>query len=106
MSTSEASLFHIDPSPTPLGENRILSETTLSNSSIKVVSFTFSSGQELSEHTATKPALIHQVSGSCRWGLGEDMHDAKLGDWAFLPPHLKHSIFANEDAKVLLLLLT
>ncbi len=85
--------------------NSILSETLLNNPHAKAVRFHFAKGQELSEHTATMAALIHQVSGRARWGLGAESRDAAAGDWAYMPPNLKHSIQATEDSVVLLLLL-
>lgn len=97
--------FHVDPEPRTSGPDSIVSQSLLANPHLKAVRFVFSKGQELSEHTATVAALIHQVSGRCRWGLGGEAREAVPGDWAYLPPGLKHSIHAEEDSVVLLLLL-
>ena len=44
----------------------ILSRTVYSDASINVVLFGFDAGQELSEHTAARPALLQVLSGEDR----------------------------------------
>lgn len=88
-----------------LRPDSIVSQSLLQNDHTKVVRFSFSRGQELSEHTATVAAMLHQLSGTCRWVLGEEIHEAKPGDWVYMPPNLKHSLQASEDCAVLLILL-
>jgi len=107
MESTKASLFRVEPpsAGSAAAPNSILSQALLQNSDIKVVRFVFAQGQELSEHTATVAALIHQVSGRATWGLGAERHEAQPGDWAYMPPNLKHSIHAVEDSAVLLILL-
>jgi quercetin dioxygenase-like cupin family protein len=105
MSENAAQLFHLDSTPGTSGANSILSQALLNVPHAKVVRFVFSAGQELSEHTATVAALIYQVSGRCRWELGEETKEAAAGDAAYLPPNLKHSLHAAEDSVVLLILL-
>ncbi len=83
----------------------ILSEALLQTAGVKVVRFRFAKGQELSEHTASTAAMMHQVSGRAVWGLGGETHDAEPGDWAYMEPNLKHSVHAKEDSVLLLLLL-
>ncbi|MEQ8818932.1 MAG: cupin domain-containing protein [Sumerlaeia bacterium] len=107
MSEQTATLFHVESTltegaPAP---SSILSQSLVQNPVVKAVRFVFAKGQELSEHTASVPALLHQVSGTSRWGLGEETTEAKPGDWAYLPANLKHSLVASEDCVILLLLL-
>jgi quercetin dioxygenase-like cupin family protein len=104
---THAALFQVDPEPTSAASapNSILSQALLVNADLKAVRFVFARGQELSEHTATVAALIHQVSGKARWTMGDESREALPGDWAYLPPNLKHSITALEDSVMLLILL-
>ena len=88
-----------------LRPNSILSEALLQNEHVKAVRFVFAAGQELSEHAASVPAMIHQVSGKAEWDLDGKVHEASPGDWAYMPPSLKHTIKAVEDCVFLLLLL-
>ncbi|MFO0904445.1 MAG: cupin domain-containing protein [Pirellulales bacterium] len=83
----------------------IFSRTLYQDERIKAVVFGFGSGQELSEHTAAKPAMLFFVQGEARVGLGEDMQDAQAGTWVHMPANLKHSIQARTPVVMLLVLL-
>jgi len=73
---------------------------------IRVVAFAFDTGQELSEHTATVPAVIEVVGGRFRLTLGEEIfEDAGPGFWAHMPGGLPHSVEAIESGVLLLTLL-
>ena len=49
----------------------ILSKTIYQDDRVKAVVFGFGQGQELSEHTAAKPAMLFFVKGEATVGLGE-----------------------------------
>jgi quercetin dioxygenase-like cupin family protein len=83
----------------------ILSRTVFQDETIKAVAFGFAQGQELSEHTAAKPALLYFVKGDAKVGLGDDVKDALAGTWIHMPAGLKHSIKANSPTVMLLVLL-
>lgn len=82
----------------------ILSQTIFNNDSVKVTLFSFVAGQELSQHTASKPALLHILQGSAVLGLAEDILEAKTGTWIHLPAHLPHSVPAKTELHFLLTL--
>ena len=82
-----------------------LSRTIYQDERLKVVLFGFSAGQELSEHTASTPAIMHFLKGEAKISLGNDTVSAKAGTWVHMTPNLKHSIHANTPASMLLLLL-
>lgn len=83
----------------------ILSRTIYQDDRIKAVLFGFGQGQELSEHTAAKPAMLFFVKGDASVGLGDDMQEAKAGTWVHMPANLKHSIKAKIPSVMLLVLL-
>jgi quercetin dioxygenase-like cupin family protein len=83
----------------------ILSRTIYQDDKIKAVVFGFGQGQELSEHTASKPAMLFFVKGEAVVGLGNDLKDAGPGTFVHMPPGLKHSIKAKTPAVMLLVLL-
>lgn len=83
----------------------ILSRTIFEDNRIKAVVFGFGQGQELSEHTAAKPAMLYFVNGEASLGLGDDMQEAQAGTWVHMPAGLKHSIKARTPAVMLLVLL-
>lgn len=86
-------------------EDGILSRTVFQDAQVKAVLFGFGAGQELSEHTASKPAMLFFVSGEGTLGLGEDTKEAKAGSWTHMPANLPHSIRATTPLVLLLLLL-
>jgi quercetin dioxygenase-like cupin family protein len=83
----------------------ILSRTLLNDDRLKAVLFGFAQGEELSEHTASMPAVLHFVQGEAKMTLGDDRHDAKAGTWVHMPAGLKHSIKATTPVVMLLLLM-
>lgn len=86
-------------------EDSILSRTIYSDERLKVVLFGFAAGQELSEHTASQPAVLHFVRGEGELLLGADLHRVEPGAWVHMPPHLAHSVRAETPLVMLLLLL-
>jgi len=86
-------------------EDGILSRTVFQDDQIRAVVFGFGAGQELSEHTAAKPALLFFVKGEASVGLGDDKQEAKAGTLVHMPANLKHSIQARTPVVMLLVLL-
>jgi quercetin dioxygenase-like cupin family protein len=84
--------------------NGIISRTLCSDDQLKVVLFGFDEGQELSEHKAFMPAIIHIVKGEARLTLGDDLKEANAGSWVHMPPELKHSVYAKTPLVMLLIL--
>ena len=80
----------------------ILSRTVYQDKTIKTILFGFQPGQELSEHTASVPAVLHFIEGEADLTLGEESTTAQQGTWVHLPPDIPHSILAK--TKVLMLL--
>lgn len=83
----------------------IISRTFFSSDQMKAILFGFAAGQELSEHTSSKPAVLHFVKGQARLTLGEEAMSAQAGTWVHMEPNLPHSIFAETDLIMLLLML-
>lgn len=83
----------------------ILSKTICQDDQIKAVAFGFGQGQELSEHTAAKKAMLFFVKGEANVGLGDDLQEAQAGTWVHMPANLKHSIKAKTPVVMLLVLL-
>ena len=86
-------------------DDSIISRTVFEEDNVKVILFGFAAGQELSEHTAARPAILHFLSGEADLVLGQDAMEAGPGTWAHMPPHLPHSIYARTEVAMLLILL-
>lgn len=83
----------------------IVSRTLYSDEQVKVVLFGFAAGQELSEHTASTPAIIHVLQGEATLTLGGDTRVAGPGTWVHMPARLPHAVVARTPVMMLLLLL-
>ena len=83
----------------------IVSRTYYEDDRLKAILFGFAPGQELSEHTAAKPAILHFLEGEARLTLGDDEKSAGPGTWVHMAPHLPHSIVAQSRLVMLLILL-
>ncbi|MGQ9483137.1 cupin domain-containing protein [Chloroflexus sp.] len=86
-------------------DDSTINQTIYQDEQIKAVLFGFAAGQELSEHTAATPAIMHFVQGEARVTLGQEVVEAKPGTWVYMPAHLPHSIQAHTPVIMLALLL-
>ena len=83
----------------------IISRTIYKDDQVNVVLFGFAPGQELSEHTASQPALLYFVEGQATLTLDEDVLEAGPGTWTRMPPRMAHRILARSKLVMLLILL-
>ena len=90
---------------TEIPSDSIISRTYFENEQVKAILFGFAPGQELSEHTASKPAILHFLEGEADLSLGMEVKTAATGTWVYMEPRLPHSIFAKTKVVMLLILL-
>lgn len=83
----------------------IVSRTLRADDNVKTIVFGFDTGQELSEHTAAVPAIIHILRGEAEIQLGEDTFTARAGSWSWMSAQLKHAIVAKTPVVMLLTML-
>lgn len=86
-------------------ESGIHSRTLHSSADAKVVHFAFAAGEELSEHTASRPATIQVISGRFELFLAGDRVDAGPGVWVYMERGLPHALRALEPSTMLLTLI-
>jgi quercetin dioxygenase-like cupin family protein len=91
--------------PVEIPPNGILSRTVYSDATISMVLFGFDTGQALSEHTASRPALLQILRGEARLTLGSDTLEARAGSWVHMPAGLSHSVLATTPLVIQLVLL-
>lgn len=82
----------------------IVSRTLQQDARTKVVLFGFDAGQELSEHTAAVPAIMHFISGEADVLLGEETVKVGPQSWIHMPARLPHAITARTPVVMLLTL--
>jgi quercetin dioxygenase-like cupin family protein len=89
-----------------IAEDTIISRSVYQDDQLKAILFGFAPGQELSEHTAARPAILHFLKGEAELTLGKDASIAVPGTWAHMEAHLPHSIVAKTEVIMLLLMLS
>ncbi len=89
----------------PIPEEGILTRQLYDDKFMRVVLFTFSSGQRLSEHTASTHALLHFLSGEATVTLGQDTVEVGTGTWVRMDPGLAHSVVTKSKVIMLLTLI-
>lgn len=103
--TTDAPFMHIDDLLAQLPKippDSIVSRTFYADDRLKAILFGFAAGQELSEHTASRPAILHFLQGQARLTLGDHATTAGPGTWVRMQPHLPHSIYAETTVVMLL----
>ncbi|MGD2078418.1 MAG: cupin domain-containing protein, partial [Chloroflexota bacterium] len=80
-----------------ISEDTIVSRSIHQDGQLKAILFGFAPGQELSEHTAARPAILHFLQGEAELKLGQDSFAAEPGTWAHMEAHLPHSIVAKSE---------
>ena len=83
----------------------ILSRTLYNDDRLKAVLFGFAQGEELSEHTASMPAVLHFLQGKATLTLGDETVNAKADTWVHMAKGQRHGIQAQTPVVMLLLLL-
>jgi quercetin dioxygenase-like cupin family protein len=83
-----------------------LSRTLHRDDKVKVVLFGFAGGQELSQHTASVPAIIEILQGDVRVTLDGEEKELSSNSWIFMEANVPHAVYAKTDAVMLLTMLT
>ena len=89
---------------TQFAANGIVSRTVLRAPHARVVLFGFAAGQELTEHSTPRHALVQIISGSCEMAVAGTSHQLKTGDVLYMPPGAPHALTATEACGMLLTL--
>ncbi len=85
-----------------VADQGIVSKSIVENDHHKIIHFTFAPGQELSEHTASVPAVIHILRGHGVVVLDGVEYEAGPGKLYYMPADLKHAVQAREELVFLL----
>lgn len=73
-------------------EKGIASRVLHKDERLNITLFGFSTGEELSTHSAPTPALIHVLEGEADVDLGSDTVQVKPGSFIRMAPLLPHAI--------------
>lgn len=105
METKYTFFQNIASSVEAIPTDSIVSRTVSREGGVKAIVFGFAPGQELSEHTASVPAIIQILQGDADLTLGSDHFSVGPGAWARMDANLPHSIVARTPVIMLLLML-
>ena len=86
-----------------LPEKGIMSRVLHKDDKVNVTLFGFSSGQELSAHSAPTPAVLYFLEGEAEVQLGGDKVQTQPGSFIYMPPMLPHGISAKTALRMLLI---
>lgn len=92
------------PTETQFAPNGIVSRTLLNTPAFRVVLFGFDAGQELTEHSTPRHAVVQVLSGHCRFLLEGKEHELGPGDLLYMAPNAPHAVQATERFSMLLTL--
>lgn len=82
----------------PVTEAATTSRSLVDNEHVRVVAFTFDTGEQLTEHTASMPVVVQLVSGSMRFEVAGESHQLAPGDCVYLAAREPHSLEALEPS--------
>ena len=105
---SEPSLHFVADVATVLAdapEQSIVSRSLFRGAGVTATLFSFAEGEELTEHTAAFPAILHFLSGEGTLTLGGETQTVARNSWVYMPAQLPHSVVATSALRMLLLLL-
>ena len=85
----------------------IVSRTVYQGPTLRIIIFGFAAGQELSEHTSSKEAVLHFLRGAAAVTLGKaadggETVAAQPGTVIRMQPGLPHTVVAESDTLMLL----
>ena len=81
-----------------------LSRVLYRDDRIRLVGFGFDTGQELTEHSSSFPAIVQVVSGRITLSVEGNDHEMGPTSWLHMEPDAKHSLRAHEPSVILLTL--
>jgi quercetin dioxygenase-like cupin family protein len=85
-------------------QNGTLSRVMFNADGLRVVLFAFDTGEQLTDHAATVPAVVQVIKGRLEMTLGEETAEIDSGSWVHMDAHLVHALVALEPSVVILTL--
>jgi quercetin dioxygenase-like cupin family protein len=82
----------------------IVSKTVLKAPDKEVSLFCMSTGQMLSSHTSSYPAIIHVLHGKGEITIAKKKYEATTNAWFYMPANLPHALLSTDNLVFLLTL--
>lgn len=101
---NKISHFIIEPL-TQVAENSTISKNFFKSDTFRAMSFSFAAGEELSDHSSKKQAVLHVLSGTGVFETETEKIDLHTHVWIHIPAELTHRVKAASDLHFLLYLI-
>lgn len=85
-------------------DGAVVSKVVFKDERLDVTVFGFDAGEGLTEHTASRTAVVHVLSGRLSFTADGEEMDAGPGFWLHMAPGTPHSLSAVEPTVMLLTL--
>lgn len=105
MDTQPPTFFADLAAETSIPARGILSQTLSNANGVELVLFAFAAGEALAEHTSSRPAIIHVLTGEADVTVDGNAYAATPGAWVRMPAKCRHSITARTPLVMALYLL-
>lgn len=83
----------------------VVSKVVHRGDGLDVTVFAFDTGEQLTEHTAARAAVVQLVSGRLRFTVDGEQLDLGPGCWLHMQPGAPHALVATEPTVMLLTLI-
>lgn len=90
----------------PITSEATTSRTVVSNDAVRVVSFAMDAAQELTDHSAPRPAVVQVLEGKLAFTVAGQRHELATGDVVYLAPNERHAVVALTPCRFVLILVT
>lgn len=81
---------------------QIVSKTLAQNDRVSITLFAFSKGEEISTHDSDGDAFVHVIEGLGRFTVNGEQFLVSAGECLVMPATKPHSVYAEENFKMLL----
>lgn len=92
------SLVRVEPDAT-------VTKALLDSPAVRLVLFAMDAGQQLTDHSASKPAFVQVISGEIMFSLEGRQHKLGPGGWVAMQPGAVHAVEAQAPTQFLLTLI-
>ena len=84
-------------------EGQVVSRTLAQDSGTSVTLFAFPTGEGLSTHTTPADAVVYVLDGEARVEIDGNSSVVKAGETIVMPANVPHAVVAEQDFKMLLI---
>jgi quercetin dioxygenase-like cupin family protein len=95
--------FSVSP-PNDVEEQSTISKNFFKSDGFRAMMFSFAAGEELTDHSSKKQAVLHVLSGSGVFETDTEKIDLQTHVWIHIPAECTHRVKAESDLHFLLYL--